>query len=64
MNKVTPPDPLRGGEPGSAASQSINLSLACTAEVIGKETAGPAYDSLSVALAFGLILIPIVGSLG
>ena len=35
-----------------------------TAAVLGKGTAGPAYDSLSVALSFGLILIPIVGSLG
>ncbi len=34
-----------------------------TAAVLGKGTAGPAYDSLSVALSFGLILIPIVGSL-
>ncbi len=77
-----PLDPLPGGKPGSAASQSSNLLLACTAEaigtfllvlvgtavataaVLGKGTAGPAYDSLSVALAFGLILVPIVGSLG
>ncbi len=35
-----------------------------TAAVLGKGTAGPAYNSLAVALAFGLILIPIVGSLG
>ena len=35
-----------------------------TAAVLGKNTAGPAYDSLAVALAFGLILIPIVGSIG
>ncbi len=35
-----------------------------TAAVLGKGTAGPAYDSLAVALAFGLILVPIVGSLG
>ena len=82
MNKAAPLDPLGGGEPGSAASRSSNLPLACAAEaigtfllvlvgtavataaVLGKGTAGPAYDSLSVALAFGLILIPIVGSLG
>ena len=68
--------------PGSAASTSSNLLLACAAEtigtfllvlvgtavataaVLGKGTAGPAYDSLAVALSFGLILIPIVGSLG
>ena len=31
---------------------------------LGKSTAGPAYNSLAVALALGLILIPIVGSLG
>jgi len=35
-----------------------------SAAVLGKSTAGPAYDSLSVALAFGLVLVPIVGSLG
>ncbi len=35
-----------------------------TAAVLGKNTAGAAYDSLAVALSFGLILIPIVGSLG
>ena len=35
-----------------------------TVAVLGKGTAGPAYDSLAVALSFGLILIPIVGSLG
>ncbi len=35
-----------------------------TAAGLGKTTAGPAYDSLAIALAFGLILIPIVGSLG
>lgn len=65
-------------------SQTGNLALACTAEVIGtfmlvlvlvgtavataatlgKNTAGPAYNSLAVALSFGLILIPIVGSIG
>ena len=35
-----------------------------TAAVQGKGTAGPAYNSLAVGLSFGLILIPIVGSLG
>lgn len=35
-----------------------------TAAALGKTTAGPAYDSLAIALSFGLILIPIVGSLG
>ena len=35
-----------------------------TAAVLSKATAGPAYDSLAVALSFGLILIPIAGSLG
>lgn len=35
-----------------------------TAAVLGKNTAGPAYDSLAVALSFGLILIPIASSLG
>ncbi len=35
-----------------------------TAAVLGKGTAGPAYNSLAVALSFGLVLVPIVGSLG
>ena len=35
-----------------------------TAAVQGKGTAGPAYNSFAVAMAFGLILIPIVASLG
>ena len=35
-----------------------------TAAILSKATAGPAYDSLAVALSFGLILIPIAGSLG
>ncbi len=34
------------------------------AATLGKNTAGPAYDSLAVALAFGLILISIVGAIG
>ena len=71
----------RGASP-ARQSQTGNLALACTAEVIGtfmlvlvgtavataatlgKNTAGPAYNSLAVALSFGLILIPIVGSIG
>ncbi|WP_428394481.1 MIP/aquaporin family protein [Lichenicoccus sp.] len=44
------------------------LVLVGTAVVIaatqGKGTAGPAYNSLAVALSFGLILIAIVGALG
>ena len=35
-----------------------------TAAVQGKGTAGPAYNSLAVGLSFGLILIPIVASIG
>lgn len=35
-----------------------------TAAVLGKGTAGPACNSLPVALSFGLVLVPIVGSLG
>ena len=34
------------------------------AATLGKNTAGPAYDSLAVALSFGLILIAIVGAIG
>ncbi len=35
-----------------------------TAAVLGQETAGPAYDSLAIALAFGLMLTALVGALG
>lgn len=35
-----------------------------TAAVLVKATAGSAYDSLAVALSFGLILVAIVGSIG
>ena len=35
-----------------------------TAAVLGKNTAGPAYDSLAIALSFGLTLTSIVGALG
>ena len=35
-----------------------------TAATLGKNTAGPAYNSLAVGLSFGLILIPIVASIG
>ena len=35
-----------------------------TAAALGKGTAGPAYNSLAVALSFGFILVPIVGALG
>lgn len=34
------------------------------AAALGQETAGPAYDSLAVALAFGLVLAALVGALG
>ena len=82
MNESRPIDPPRSGEPGSAASPSSNLVLACSAEaigtfllvlvgtavataaVLGKNTAGPAYNSLAVGLAFGLILVSIVGAFG
>jgi len=35
-----------------------------TAATLGKQTAGAAYDSLAVALAFGLVLAALVGALG
>lgn len=35
-----------------------------TAAVLGKNTAGPSYDSLAIALAFGLVLVAIVAALG
>lgn len=35
-----------------------------SAALLGKNTAGPAYNSFSIAMAFGLILIAIVSSLG
>lgn len=35
-----------------------------TAAILGRSTAGPAYDSLAIALAFGLVLVALVGALG
>lgn len=35
-----------------------------TAATLGKQTAGAAYDSLAIALAFGLVLAALVGALG
>lgn len=35
-----------------------------TAAILGRETAGPAYDSLAIALSFGLVLTALVGALG
>ncbi len=35
-----------------------------TAATLGKNTAGPAYDSLAIALSFGLVLVAIVAALG
>jgi len=35
-----------------------------TAAILGKNTAGPAYDSLAIALSFGLVLVAIVAALG
>lgn len=35
-----------------------------TAAVLGRETAGQAYDSLAIALAFGLVLTALVGAIG
>ncbi len=35
-----------------------------SAAALGKNTAGPAYNSLAIALSFGLILMPIVASIG
>jgi MIP family channel proteins len=35
-----------------------------TAASLGKNTAGPAYDSLAIALSFGLVLVAIVAALG
>jgi len=35
-----------------------------TAAALGKNTAGPAYDSLAIALSFGLVLVAIVAALG
>lgn len=35
-----------------------------TAATLGQETAGPAYDSLAIALSFGLVLVALVGALG
>ncbi len=35
-----------------------------TAAILNRETAGTAYDSLAIALSFGLVLAAIVGALG
>ncbi len=41
----------------------IGTAVACAA-VLGQETAGPPYDSLAIALSFGLVLTAIVAGLG
>ena len=41
----------------------IGTAVACAA-VLQQKTAGPAYDSLSIALSFGLALVAIVAGLG
>jgi len=41
----------------------VGTAVATTA-TLGKNTAGPAYDSLSIALSFGLVLVAIVAALG
>lgn len=41
----------------------IGTGVACAA-ILGQETAGAAYDSLAIALAFGLVLVAIVAGLG
>ncbi len=41
----------------------IGIGVACAA-VLGQETAGPPYDSLAIALSFGLVLVAIVAALG
>lgn len=69
MDRVTRLDLPGRGKPGPAAPMAGNRALACLAEAIGTflllpSTAGPAYNSLAVALSFGLILIPVAGSLG
>lgn len=41
----------------------IGTGVACAA-ILGQETAGPPYDSLAIALSFGLVLVAIVAGLG
>lgn len=41
----------------------IGTAVACAA-VLRQETAGPPYDSLAIALSFGLVLVAIVAGLG
>jgi len=41
----------------------IGTAVACAA-VLRQETAGPPYDSLAIALSFGLVLVTIVAGLG
>ena len=72
--------PTDGAGSASTASENLTLACVAeaigtfmlvlvgtavaTAAVLGKGTAGPAYNSLAVALSFGLVLVPIVGSIG
>ncbi|MBA3416213.1 MAG: aquaporin, partial [Chloroflexia bacterium] len=41
----------------------IGTGVACAA-ILRQETAGPPYDSLAIALSFGLVLVAIVAALG
>ena len=80
MNELSSIPPADGAGSASTASENLTLACVAeaigtfmlvmvgtavaTAAVLGKGTAGPAYNSLAVGLSFGLVLVPIVGSLG
>lgn len=60
------PDPVRtfaAEAAGTFLLVLIGTAVACAA-VLRQETAGPPYDSLAIALSFGLVLVAIVASLG
>lgn len=80
MNDLSSISPADGAGSASTASENLTLACVAeaigtfllvlvgtavaTAAILGKGTAGPAYNSLAVGLSFGLVLVPIVGSLG
>lgn len=61
----------RGNMLRAAVAEAIGTFLlvlvgtaVATAAILGAETAGPSYDSLAIALSFGLVLTALVGALG
>lgn len=69
---VLPKDPVAPhGAVSAAAAEFVGTFIlvlvgtaVATAATLGDNTAGPAYDSLSIALSFGLTLVALVGAIG